>query len=236
MKRSSGLRRTSNLSEPIRHNLNMYGLAAGATGVGMLALVQPADAKIVYTPANVQLITGQNVYVDLNHDGTNDFYFVGQQSQKTSSGFAFLDITPEAGLNRNAIWAVHSNGRRCAAELTAGKQVRTGRPFQHSSLPLFFRSWGWTGGTSRCGWTKKLGPHYLGLKFHIKGKIHYGWARVTVVSYPQYGATLTGYAYETVPNKPIIAGKTKGPESNEEEPNPKALAPATLGRLALGRK
>jgi hypothetical protein len=40
-------------------------------------------------------------------------------------------------------------------------------------------------------------------------------------------ATLTGYAYETVPNKPIIAGKTKGPDVI-------TLEPGSLGRLAQG--
>jgi hypothetical protein len=46
-------------------------------------------------------------------------------------------------------------------------------------------------------------------------------------------ATLTGYAYETVPNKPIIAGKTKGPDVITVQPD---TAPGSLGRLALGRK
>jgi hypothetical protein len=71
----------------------------------------------------------------------------------------------------------------------------------------------------------------LGVKFKIKGKIHYGWARLSVqVQFPlTITATLTGYAYETIPNKAIIAGKTKGPEDSAEQP-------ATLGRLALGRR
>jgi uncharacterized repeat protein (TIGR03803 family) len=72
---------------------------------------------------------------------------------------------------------------------------------------------------------------YLGVMFKIKGKIHYGWARLSVqVQFPlTITATLTGYAYETIPNKAIIAGKTKGPEDSAEQP-------ATLGRLALGRR
>jgi hypothetical protein len=49
---------------------------------------------------------------------------------------------------------------------------------------------------------------------------------VTLTSYV-IEATLTGYAYETIPNKPIIAGKTKGPDVI-------TLEPATLGHLAQG--
>jgi hypothetical protein len=79
---------------------------------------------------------------------------------------------------------------------------------------------------------------YLGLKFLIGGKIHYGWARLTVMGYSS--VTLTGYAYETTVGKPIKAGHTTGPEkSATEEISPTTLtAPvarkATLGLLALG--
>jgi hypothetical protein len=47
----------------------------------------------------------------------------------------------------------------------------------------------------------------------------------------QYGqglvAVITGYAYETIPDKPIITGKTKGPDVI-------TIQPATLGHLAAG--
>jgi hypothetical protein len=41
-------------------------------------------------------------------------------------------------------------------------------------------------------------------------------------------ATLTGYAFETIPNKPIIAGKTCGPDV--------IVKHGTLGELAAGRR
>ena len=74
---------------------------------------------------------------------------------------------------------------------------------------------------------------FLGLRFTLQGKVHYGWARFTKVTAsacnggPAISATLTGYAYETIPNKPIIAGKTKGPDVL-------TVQPASLGRLAQG--
>jgi hypothetical protein len=77
---------------------------------------------------------------------------------------------------------------------------------------------------------KGVRNHYLGLKFAIHGKVHYGWARVTMEfmdgRYPL--ATLTGYAYETIPGKPIIAGATKGPE--EQAGSLGALAAGAVGR------
>jgi hypothetical protein len=79
---------------------------------------------------------------------------------------------------------------------------------------------------------------YLGLKFVIKGKAHFGWARVKLSHnmYSPIQATLTGYAYETIPGKGIIAGATKGPDDPEPTAffNAPASEPAALGTLALG--
>jgi hypothetical protein len=72
MNRSSGPRKTANLSDSVHHQLNKYALAAGAAGVGALALAQPAGAKIVYTPAHIG-IGLRKVGIDLNHDGITDF-------------------------------------------------------------------------------------------------------------------------------------------------------------------
>jgi hypothetical protein len=104
------------------------------------------------------------------------------------------------------------------------------------------------------GWTTALGTssqfgnwldvknRYLGFEFVIKGKVHYGWARLSVTNNDGFAiqGTLTGYAYETIPNKPIIAGKTEGAEeSGVDEANPATLneptlQPASLGLLAMG--
>jgi len=52
---------------------------------------------------------------------------------------------------------------------------------------------------------------------------------------------LSGYAYETIPNKPIIAGQTKSTDDIDDSnvrPNAALTVPtaesATLGALALG--
>ncbi|MGA2611628.1 MAG: hypothetical protein ABSH01_29635, partial [Terriglobia bacterium] len=98
----------------------------------------------------------------------------------------------------------------------------------------------WSDGANRAGRWANVRGRYLGLKFRIKGKIHYGWARLNVtVGNSRITATLTGYAYDTIPNKTIIAGQTKGPDDNMiEEPSASmtvpASQPATLGALAMG--
>ena len=60
------------LSESTQRRLGMYALSATATGVGILAMAQPADAKIIYTPAHTKVVPA--LPIDLNHDGIVDFY------------------------------------------------------------------------------------------------------------------------------------------------------------------
>jgi hypothetical protein len=103
-----------------------------------------------------------------------------------------------------------------------------------------------TGGSGTCGGLWNNVKHrYLGFKFSINGKTHFGWARLNVACITQYGnhqinGVLTGYAYETVANKPIITGKTHDAEEDAEQLNPASLSvlpnpePTTLGALAMG--
>ena len=96
----------------------------------------------------------------------------------------------------------------------------------------------------KCGYWGKAQGRFLGFQFTVQGQKHFGWARLnTVFSLSGGGkhtATLTGYAYETEPGKPIRAGDT-GPVADARVPEmrsaPPAVAtrrPATLGVLALG--
>jgi hypothetical protein len=247
-------RKTGNLSESVHHQLNMYALGAGAAGVGALALAQPVEAKIVYTPANVQIGgTVGKLNLDLNNDGITDFEFCvatnyqycpGQLGRRTSAGknppspfFQDLSIFPAKAINQ--IWGKLTSG---ASALPAG--VRVGPQGKFSPGHRVMATWFYGGTTHYGGPWGNVQHRYLGLKFFIKGKIHYGWARLNVQWYlPQVSGTLTGYAYETVPGKSIITGKTKGPDdrSRAEQPSPVALAaplpkPATLGLLAMGAR
>ena len=65
--------RPSKLSDSMDRRLNMYALAAGAAGVGVLALTPPSEAKVIYTPAHIVIGAGQTYKLDLNHDGIVDF-------------------------------------------------------------------------------------------------------------------------------------------------------------------
>jgi hypothetical protein len=89
-------------------------------------------------------------------------------------------------------------------------------------------------GNYGCGYWGDAQGRFLGLEFTVQGQKHFGWARLNGT------ATLTGYAYETVPNKPIRAGQTGPvadnllPELRSAPPSSASLQPPALGLLALG--
>jgi hypothetical protein len=66
-------RAPSQLSESLHKRLSAYALAASAAGVSLLALAQPAEGKIVYTPVNEKIGPNQALALDLTHDGKTDF-------------------------------------------------------------------------------------------------------------------------------------------------------------------
>ena len=217
------------LTERFQRRLNSYALAATASGVGALALAHPrAEAKIVYTPAHRVMSTSdpQHWYpLDLSHNGVKDFSFSAYYTVRRSSQVAYMLCDGGA---TNRVW-----GRTYEAALRPGVRIGPGGPYaSHIGMAVAFtvrgRSgflWPWANGG------KGVKDRYLGLKFVINGKTHYGWARLNVSVKARDGvnitATLTGYAYETIPNKAIIAGKTKGKDVI-------TLAPTSLGHLAAG--
>jgi hypothetical protein len=214
----------------------MYAFAASAAGVGILALAQSAGAKIVYTKTNVHILN--NIPLDLNNDGTADFNFgTFWASDDCIFGSGSDNIAPAATGNR--IWR---NGSGYATALHPGVSVGRKSPLVARKL-VMGRAW-WQcscGGTCKSGYDgpwenggKGVTNRYLGLEFKIKGKTHYGWARLNF--HELSAAYLTGYAYETIPNKPIVTGKTRGPDEVSQDANTAAnpAKPATLGALARG--
>jgi hypothetical protein len=241
MQRSSGPRKTANLSVSIHQQLNMYALAASAAGVGILALAQAAEAKIIYTHANVSINPHVPYKLDLNHDGTADFTFsIYTFSHSGSGNREFIATMTVRGAQKSNAAVVGSKGFARAF----GPGIRIGSKAAVKGYALMGhclkqRNSMSSVDTSKGNWLN-VTNRYLGLRFTISGKTHFGWARLTVAGCAA-NANLTGYAYETIPNKPIVTGKTKGPgnDSGLEQLNPATLTappakPASLGLLSLG--
>lgn len=230
------------LSAKLDKNLFAYAAAASATGVSILALAQPSQARIIYTPAHEQV--QPKVFLDLNHDGIKDFKVVFQRSTLcqgshcTSRGILHGTQFTSTNASLNLYGAQPANqvvGTFYASELPAGVPVGSSAKFPggkemvrvhgiNGSNFVTYGPWGAVAGGINQG--------YLGLKFVINGETHFGWARFKLdiqSSAITLRAVLTGYAYETVPNKPIITGKQSG--GDESAPS---IKPAALGSLARG--
>jgi hypothetical protein len=213
------------LNSKLERKLAAYITVAGAAGVAVLGAAQPADAKVVYTTANTKLNFGADgtLPLDLNNDGTADITFFGGSA---SVGYgAVLDVYAATG---NGIVGVNNS----ASALVWGARIGPKDAFLvdglmaeasgcHASTCDYKGKWSKT--HSRC----------LGVKFSIHGQTHYGWVSVNVGADPS-GAVITGYAYETIPNKPIIAGEKSGPVVAEAHGALQISVGASLGLLARG--
>jgi len=226
MRRPSRPRATAELSKSLHQQLNTYALAAGAAGVSALALAQPAESKIVYTPAHEVIGPYYALQIDLNHDGISDFSLYYLCATNCRALWARL------GVDGDKVWSIDlGNEPPYAAALRSGVRIGPSAPNKRSGKPpkggldMAFDSC--TGnGCSHGGPWYNVHNRYLGFKFSIHGKPHYGWARLNV-RFDRSTAVLTGHAYETIPGKAIIAGKTKGPDVT-------TVQPASLGHLAAG--
>src|ERR1039458_9779518 len=83
--------------QSLHNSLALYALAAGATGVGVLALAQPAEGEVVYTPAHEVIGRNQSFAIDLNHDGITDFTIQNVVKDVYGYRVARLQVTPSGG-------------------------------------------------------------------------------------------------------------------------------------------
>jgi hypothetical protein len=168
--------------------------------------------------------------LDLNHDGSSDFA-LNNFSTSFNGFIAGLSVNLPP---TNGIWGKNHQ----ASALPAGIRIGPGGPF---SLNQSMAEWRSVYNSYRGQWAKSgqgVRNRYLGLKFLIEGKVHFGWARLTVkvqrgFRFPRFAEDLTGYAYETIPGKGIIAGKTKGADVVIMPMDTRA---GTLGHLSAGKK
>ena len=220
----------SRTQQPIGRILDQRLIAysvAGAAGIGILALPQSAEARVVYTATNT-VLTGAPIQIDLNHDGITDFSlgFV----EGASHGIR-VDITPQ--VTGNAVRGVGSAA--CGflgVPVGGGEKFVSTSYFGHGVLMAGFFAYGVS--TSYGPWSNKTN-RYVGLKFLINGSVHYGWARVSITNEAR-NVVLSGYAYETEPNTTIIEGHISGTSANKI--TALDVAPtsqsASLGMLARG--
>lgn len=238
-------RPASNLALNVDKGLFQYAAAASAAGVGLLALGKTAEAKVVYTPANIPItLNGSPVQIDLNHDGIIDFTIANYAGTCEAKGIHKLGCSFAAfyvvGVqNGNAIGSSQTfNGAQCAALLHDGHKIGAGKKFKPTEASMFENvATSANSGQQDCPWIGKGNPGgFLGLKFAVGSKTYYGWARVELNR--TGGPVLAGYAYNDTPGASITAGATKGEDTADasEAPALAAPQPAALGLLANGAR
>jgi hypothetical protein len=232
MTRSPRPRKSASISDSLQHQLNMYALAASAAGVSLLALAPPSEARIVYTKTQY-VIGSPGIYpLDLNHDRNIDFVI-----QEFACSYLSQNVLKINGAYGNGV----EGGNFFAVALNKGASIGPRQGFLsnvYSGEVMAAYGCGTQGGCVTSGQWVNLTRHYLGLRFQISGKVHYGWARMNVkLKGCKITATLTGYAYETIPRKAIHAGQTEGPTDEgmaSPKPTESARRKSTLGQLATG--
>src|SRR5208337_1784541 len=233
--------------DSLHQHLHTYALAASAAGVSVLALAQPGEAEIIYTPANVTIGPNQHYKLDLNGDGITDFtiknLFVPSSSGFFLSGALLVKSPAGNEVAAHLAFDLATPGAfRFAYALSSG--IPISQQARHFSAGRASMTWFCNcdaGGYYRGSWlshasNQPLSNRYLGFKFKINGEVHYGWARLNALGFGA-SALLTGYAYETIPNQGLNAGQEQETEDKAGQPDPAAIPqpaqqPATLGALA----
>jgi hypothetical protein len=246
-------RQPARLATDFEKAISAYVFTAISAGVSVLAMNMTSEAEVVYTPANTPIPVNNNGFVplDLNHDGIVDFAFwnfrstfgTGDRSSHTDRFNLYVGCAPSGISCRyrgNEVWGTRqADARRLATPLSTGflvgsdkshfQQFPEGQGYVLSPVALmgkmrwFYNYEGSFSGSSHSGSWQESTNRFVGLQFLIDGKVHYGWARLSVnIGHPQkLTATLTGYAYETIPGKAIVI-------------KPPSVEPPSLGQLARG--
>jgi hypothetical protein len=213
------------------NQLKSYAIAAGATGVALMALTQPSAAEVIYTPAHAPIPSRYYpTYLDINGDGIPDFRFNNSSRSGSHYGSDFLFVDPLTG------GVIVSSG--LAAALPKGELIG---PSDQWVQEICFMAGTYVFGYfgryvhNYYGLWNDVENRFLGVSFSLDGETHYGWIRMNVNlgKVLDIRAIVTGYAYESVANAPIRAGQTSG---NAESDGNDAIAPRSmsLGMLAGG--
>jgi len=193
------------LMHPIHGHVNILTVLCAITAsLFVLVLASPAQAEIVYHSADITISDG-TYNLDLNGDGVTDFTIASTKGS-ASCGYRcwehWIALTETPAPGNGAILGPLGRGQEIGPN-----QVYSGAIALLSEFRLQFNcntvGLCHTTFTHRGPWWGKTG--YLGLSFQVNGQTYYGWAQLSV---EETSATLTGYAFETIPARAIKAGET----------------------------
>jgi hypothetical protein len=197
------------LEPGLEKRLAAYALAGAA---GVLGASQLASAEIVFTPANVTITNSQSLNIDFDHNGTPEVTLsIITGFNPSSASFSAIGLRDTVRIIGNRPGFAKNS---YAWAFTRGQKIGQSDHFLPSSAKpwlayanaYYFYYLGFPQTSNR----------FLGLRFKVNGQAHYAWVgfssvhvsfnnRVAIIS-----AAIRGFAYETVPNRTILAGQIKG--------------------------
>ena len=179
-----------------------------------------ANAQIIYTDVIPDTTVNTNAtlyHLDLNNDGTIDFnfnyltQFISQTCETaTDTGTnIYLTITP-LGSNKVGTTNVYPSNLLLNSVIDNSSVTWSSTANQN----LFVRSWHCSSLMGVPIWVSFIDGNYLGnatgfvpLRLNMNSQNYYGWAQLHIAMQPA-SCTIMDYAYNSVPNQPILAGQT----------------------------
>jgi len=164
------------------------------------------ESTIIYTdiePDFESINQNDSYNLDLNNDGIVDFYL-----KSMFESWAFWVEPGSTEHKINALATVSGPFESYIIPLNSNSLINS-----NFESPVFYDSYGGYVVMDFCESFPMYSPYswagkydkYLGLRFVINGLAHYGWARLDVINNVQW--TLKDYAYNAIPNMPILAGQ-----------------------------
>jgi len=172
-------------------------MAYSATALGLIVPSQKSDAQILYTDLHEDRQFGDtsSFIFDLNYDNFHDLMVF--QGFSATAQMIMLQRAQDT-----EILAQSQNSYMYPFALSANYQLDT------INKNWRIRDFGTMNfqGSNAYGYWQGVTDKYLGLKIKIKGKAHFGWARLDVA---QNGKSFVvkDYAFEFTPEKPIKTGE-----------------------------
>src|SRR5215467_337610 len=123
---SAPTRNRTSLNSLLDNKLLAYASAAGAAGVGLLALAQPAEASVVFKTVHLKI--GPSTFIDLDGDGVKDFEFQrvfstlceGSHCGRTQVVFSYGHLYASGANAGNQVWGQGNVVSQLAAGVSVG--------------------------------------------------------------------------------------------------------------------
>ena len=208
---------------------------SGVAGV-LLIMHNNTHAQAIYSdidPDVVLQLHGDVEYIDMDDDGSNDFFIFKKSSYFTNSEYSWyrfnriFKVGPNFNPENEIAGDFATNGAGGGTTyfpyaLLEGNIINNDLNFNYGTYQLmgigFYKvdETPWTWNYYKGSWQNRIDSAYLGVRFLGADDCkHYGWIRCSVGDSLKT-LTVHDYAYELKCNTPIIAGDTIGDTTTVE--------------------